>query len=137
MLDEPTLHAIHRAMETHLHSGGVTVDGWYFCPHHPRAIVPSLRIACGCRKPQPGMLQAAAREHDLDLARSFVVGDKAIDMAVGAAVGATGVLVRTGYGEGELTQHGGSVPHASYVAADLLAAATWIVDRDATRAPVK
>jgi len=65
---------------------------FYYCPHLPDE-------GCQCRKPEPGMLKAAAREFDIDLERSFVVGDKDSDMLLGRNVGAKCVFVRTGQQE--------------------------------------
>jgi len=64
---------------------GITFAGAYYCPHGPDH-------GCACRKPMPGMLEQAARELDLDLARSVIVGDKPSDVEAGQAVGARGVL---------------------------------------------
>jgi D-glycero-D-manno-heptose 1,7-bisphosphate phosphatase len=84
-------HAVNRAITAILAEAGAHIDGWYLCPHHPDA-------GCACRKPKPGMLLAAAKELDLDLTRSVLVGDKASDLEAARAVGARTVLVRTGYG---------------------------------------
>ncbi|HVV83095.1 MAG TPA: HAD family hydrolase [Kofleriaceae bacterium] len=70
----------------------------YHCPHHPEARVTALRVVCDCRKPAPGLLLRAARDHGLDLGRSFLVGDKASDLGAARAAGCGSVLVRTGYG---------------------------------------
>ena len=74
------------------------VEAFYFCPHHPEGEVADYRRACECRKPQPGMLRRAAAELGLDLAASWMVGDRASDLEAGAAAGTRTVLVRTGYG---------------------------------------
>ena len=66
-------------------AAGISFAGVYYCPHAPDA-------GCACRKPRPGMLEQAAREHDLDLAASVIVGDKPSDVEAGRAVGARGVL---------------------------------------------
>jgi D-glycero-D-manno-heptose 1,7-bisphosphate phosphatase len=124
--DEATVHLVHQTMDRDLSARGAVVDGWYFCPHHPRAVSPALRVACECRKPRPGLVLAAQRVHGIDLAASFVVGDKAIDLGLASAVGARGVLVRTGYGEQEWTGRRGHVPEAAHVASDLLEATAWI-----------
>lgn len=77
---------------------GVRLDAVEHCPHLPDAAVPAYRLACGCRKPAPGMLLRAARALDLDLAASVMVGDKAIDMQAGRAAGVGRcVLVRSGH----------------------------------------
>jgi D-glycero-D-manno-heptose 1,7-bisphosphate phosphatase len=70
---------------------GGRVDASYLCPHHPDA-------GCECRKPAPGMLRQAARELDLDMSRSWLVGDAASDLEAARAAGVCGVLVRTGRG---------------------------------------
>jgi D-glycero-D-manno-heptose 1,7-bisphosphate phosphatase len=91
----PQLHAV---IDQRLAAGGARVDGWYSCPHHPAALVESLRIDCACRKPAPGMALDAARDLGIDLARSWVIGDKWIDVQLAHNVGGRAVLVRTGWG---------------------------------------
>jgi D-glycero-D-manno-heptose 1,7-bisphosphate phosphatase len=76
--------------------GGAGMDAFYFCPHHPNATVPAYRKVCDCRKPEPGMLLRAAREHNLDLKKSFMVGDRITDIVAGARAGTRTVLVKTG-----------------------------------------
>lgn len=76
-----------------LEADGVRLDGLYFCPHAPEE-------GCECRKPRPGMLQRAARELGIDLARSWMVGDKVDDVLAGRAAGCRAVLIRAGAGEG-------------------------------------
>ena len=124
---EEFVKATHAGMTATLDAGGARVDGWYFCPHHPDATVPGLAIDCACRKPGRGMIDAAMNDHPIDLAKSFTIGDKAIDVALGAGVGARGILVKTGYGEGQLQKSGGAMPGAAYVADDLMSAVSWIL----------
>jgi D,D-heptose 1,7-bisphosphate phosphatase len=71
----------------HLEREGVRVTAVYHCPHHPAGIVPALSIECECRKPAPGMLLAAAREHGLSLAQSILIGDKPSDIGAAQAAG--------------------------------------------------
>lgn len=74
------------------------------------------------------MLDRAAQEHGLDLRRSFVVGDRYVDVELARNAGARGILVRTGYGEGELTWHAAKWPsQPEFVAQDLAEAADWIL----------
>ena len=73
------------------------------------------------------MIHQAAAELAIDLTRSYVVGDKIADVTLAANVGATAVLVKTGYGQAELQRHAGIVPGASYVAETLLEATGWIL----------
>ena len=77
---------------------GAPVRASYHCPHHPTEAKGEYLTRCGCRKPAPGMVEAAIAEHDLDPARSFMVGDTLNDVAAGQAAGMRGVLVRTGLG---------------------------------------
>lgn len=71
-------------------------DDTYYCPHHPDGVIPELRLRCSCRKPQPGMVLRAARQHQLDLQRSWLVGDILDDIEVGNRAGCTTVLVDLG-----------------------------------------
>jgi D-glycero-D-manno-heptose 1,7-bisphosphate phosphatase len=91
MFDHDRLGLIHERLAELLATHGVSFDGIYYCPHIPSE-------GCACRKPQPEMLRRAGVELKFDPARSFVIGDKACDIDLGRATGATTVLVRTGYG---------------------------------------
>lgn len=124
---EAFVRQTHEEMAAHIAAGGGRVDGWFFCPHHPRARTEELRIACACRKPEPGMVRQAQQQLGIDMARSFLVGDKHADLAMASAAGVRGVLVRTGYGEFEVARHEGRVPDAAFVAADLMEATSWIL----------
>lgn len=84
-------------MDWSLADRDVELDGIYFCPHHPDAGEGEYRQDCDCRKPKPGMLLDAQKSLDIDMAASYIVGDKAADMQAGQAAGVgTKVLVRTG-----------------------------------------
>lgn len=100
--DESTLSAVHRKMESLFGEHGAYVDAIYYCPHHPARGFPGERpeykIPCECRKPSPGMLFDAAAQLNIDLGRSFVVGDRTTDIEAGRRAGCRTVLVRTGYG---------------------------------------
>jgi D-glycero-D-manno-heptose 1,7-bisphosphate phosphatase len=95
---EEILSEVHRRLEEGLARGGASVDAIYYCPH-----LPSHDGDCECRKPLPGMLRRAEREFEIDLARSWVVGDMITDVEMGRAVGARTILLRTGYGLGQMT----------------------------------
>ena len=95
-------HAVHDAVVARL---GVPVTRSYLCFHHPEAIVPGLRIACGCRKPGAQSLRDAAREFDVDLAASWMIGDQDSDLLCGRAAGCRVALIenpRTGDKRGEV-----------------------------------
>jgi D-glycero-D-manno-heptose 1,7-bisphosphate phosphatase len=98
MIRPEFLGELHAVIDARLAAGGAHVDGWYFCPHHPEALIEDLRAVCGCRKPAPGLLLDAARDHGIDLARSWIVGDKWSDLQAGQRTGGRGILVRTGWG---------------------------------------
>jgi D-glycero-D-manno-heptose 1,7-bisphosphate phosphatase len=84
-------------MDWSLADRDVDLDGIYYCPHHPTEGAAPYRQACNCRKPGPGMLLDAAKELDIDLANSYMVGDKTADLQAAQAAGVTHkVLVRTG-----------------------------------------
>jgi D-glycero-D-manno-heptose 1,7-bisphosphate phosphatase len=132
--DEAFVRRLHAQMTETLEAGGARVDGWFYCPHHPDARVPALRQTCTCRKPEPGMVEQACGRFDIDLPRSFVIGDKLSDIGLAGRVGAKGVLVRTGYGEDVVRAHNGQVPGAAHVAADLAAATAWVLAERAREA---
>lgn len=94
------VEAVHAFIAGQLAGAGARVDAFYYCPHHPEGTADAYRVRCGCRKPEPGMLRAAAADLGLDPARSWMVGDRESDLAAGAAAGCRTVLVRTGYGAG-------------------------------------
>lgn len=104
------------------------LDGIYYCPHHREAVVPSYRVACDCRKPKAGLLKKAAQELAIDLSKSYVVGDRFLDIELAHNAGAKGILVLTGYGRGELMYQDNSNPiKPDFVAEDLWEAADWIL----------
>ncbi len=89
---EADLDAVHRAISARLTAAGVAPDDWRYCRHHPDAVDPSL-ADCDCRKPKPGMLLAAARDLDIDLSASWMVGDGGADVGAGRAAGCRTILV--------------------------------------------
>jgi D-glycero-D-manno-heptose 1,7-bisphosphate phosphatase len=87
------LRAVHDRIVELLAQEGVRIADWRYCHHHPEAVMPELRGPCGCRKPQPGMLLDAAREHDIDLGRSWMIGDSDADVEAGRAAGCRTILI--------------------------------------------
>ncbi|GFO69115.1 D,D-heptose 1,7-bisphosphate phosphatase [Geomonas limicola] len=124
--DEAALESIHEHMHQDLASFGASLDACYFCPHHPEHGTGDYRTECGCRKPLPGMLEQAAEDLDIDLAASFMIGDKLGDIEAGIAAGCTSILVLTGYGNKEVAK----LPAGVAVFPDLLAAAEAILKLD-------
>jgi D-glycero-D-manno-heptose 1,7-bisphosphate phosphatase len=124
--DEAFVQDTHRYLSERFAAAGVRVDGFYYCPHVPDATVEAYRRDCACRKPKPGLVRQAARDLDLALDRSFAVGDKWADVEMAGAVGARGVLVRTGYGATEEARPRAGV-RAAAIADNLMDATAWII----------
>jgi D-glycero-D-manno-heptose 1,7-bisphosphate phosphatase len=107
---ESLIEEVHGGLRAAMEGGGARFDGIYYCPHHPSVGEPPYRKDCDCRKPRPGLLRRAGAALEIDLARSYVIGDRHGDLQLAWNVGAKGVLVKTGYGLGELTYHAPSWP---------------------------
>lgn len=114
------IEKLHASVTRVLESQNVKVDGYYYCPHHPEF---GDNRECDCRKPAPGMILEAQRDWDIDLAHSYMIGDKASDIEVALAAGVHPVMVATGYGSAERHSIDSRVPYV----ADLLAAANFIL----------
>lgn len=125
ILDEDTLRRIHETMRAELRAAGLEIDAVHACPHHPEIGAPYFRADCTCRKPRPGMLLEAAARHDLDLERSFSIGDSLRDLQAARAVHATPVLVRTGKGAAQEPEARAQIPDLAV--ADGFEAATRII----------
>lgn len=100
LLTEPELAAIHRELIRRLAESGAPLDGLYYCPHHPTEGWGDYRRACECRKPNIGLARRAAAELDLDLVRSYVVGDHPSDMEFAVRISARGFLVQSDVPQG-------------------------------------
>jgi D-glycero-D-manno-heptose 1,7-bisphosphate phosphatase len=105
--DEPAMHAIHEQIQIEL-SGAI--DAFYFCPHLPCD-------GCNCRKPGAGMIESAIADFDIDLAYSWIVGDKRSDVETGKIAGIRNALVLTGYGQ----MHKDTLEHIPEIIANDLA----------------
>jgi len=97
---EDAVLRVHRRLRELLAAGGVALDGVWYCPHHPDGTVARLGRPCRCRKPGPGMLEAAAAELGLDLAASYLVGNHPSDVGAARAAGAAPLFVTTGRAAG-------------------------------------
>ncbi|KPL19719.1 MAG: hypothetical protein AMJ92_01905 [candidate division Zixibacteria bacterium SM23_81] len=117
-LTEEELDRIHKLLKEMLAEHGAHLDAVYYCPEMPDS-------GSACRKPEIGMMEQAAQDLDIDLRRSYMVGDMAIDMEMGRRAGAKTILVLTGYGEKARAEG----VQADFVAHDLAEAARWI-ERD-------
>jgi D-glycero-D-manno-heptose 1,7-bisphosphate phosphatase len=120
---ESLIQEVNERMQRELMSAAARLDGVYYCPH-------SSTEGCDCRKPKTGMLERAVREHNLDLARSFVVGDRYADMELAFQAGCKAIFVRTGYGRGEETWHAKNWQRQPDIIVENLQQATdWILER--------
>jgi len=106
--------------------GGGRLDGHYYCPHSPESVVERYRVECDCRKPKPGMALQAARDLDIDLRRSVMIGDRWRDLAVAKAIGARGILVKTGYGATEALLPPPPGLTADAICENLIDAVVWL-----------
>ncbi|WP_022853981.1 D-glycero-beta-D-manno-heptose 1,7-bisphosphate 7-phosphatase [Thermodesulfatator atlanticus] len=118
---EETLQKIHQKMCKDLAAHGARIDAIYYCPHHPDD-------HCSCRKPKTGLVERAAKELGLDLKKSYVIGDRYLDLLLARNIGAKGVLVLTGYGREELEKKLPEIGlEPDIIARDLLDAAKRIL----------
>jgi D-glycero-D-manno-heptose 1,7-bisphosphate phosphatase len=122
---EADLERLHDFMQVELDKRSASVDAFYFCPHHPLHAKGDYLQNCDCRKPFPGMILQAAADHGIDLASSWMIGDKLADVEAGLAAGCRPILVRSGYGSNEA----GSVAPDVPVVDDLLAAVRLILSQ--------
>lgn len=128
--EEHLVHDVHDRVRELLARDDARVDGIYYCPHHPEVGDAPYRRRCECRKPGPGMLARARDEMGIDLSRSFMIGDSIKDVEAGHAVGATTVMVRTGYGRGEIEHRSDRwTVRPDHLADDLDEAVTWALER--------
>lgn len=117
-------------MERLLAADKAYLDGVYYCPHHPRSGQPPYRADCNCRKPKTGLIERAAADLNIDVSRSWMVGDKISDIEFAHAVGCGGAMVLTGYGRGEYTYSRKSWrTEPDNIADDLLDTVEWILGR--------
>jgi histidinol-phosphate phosphatase family protein len=95
--EEAALRAVERRLRDLLGAAGVPLAGFYFCPHHPAGSVEAYAVDCACRKPADGLLRRAAREHGIDLARSWMIGDILHDVEAGHRSGCRTILLDVGH----------------------------------------
>ena len=100
---ESLVKQLHQKLLTEMSGQGAQIDGIYYCPHHPDEGNDQYRRDCQCRKPKPGMILKAIEEYNLDLKRSFMIGDRYKDIVFAKKLKIKSGLVLTGYGRGEYT----------------------------------
>lgn len=121
------LQSAERFLARRLASLGIPIKAFYYCPHHPEGVA-----ACGCRKPAPGLIEQAAREHDLDLAYSWMIGDILNDIEAGRRAGCRTILINNG-NETEWVRSSFRTP--DYTVSGLLEAADIICSPQRDRCP--
>jgi D-glycero-D-manno-heptose 1,7-bisphosphate phosphatase len=126
---EALVDEVHRHISALMERGGARIDAYYYCPHHPEASVERYKQRCECRKPGRALVDRAARELGIDPGRSFVIGDRWLDIQMARTVGARAVLVRTGYGMTEEHRQPSPSVAADVVADNLISASSWILSQ--------
>ena len=122
--------AVNKKVSELVAKGGGRLEEIFYCPHHPEGKVAEYTKTCGCRKPAAGMIEQAVEKYDLNPSETVVIGDKALDIKMGHNIGATTILVYTGYGksEKEKMKSKRETP-PDYYAEDLLAAVYCLLGR--------
>jgi len=122
------VHEIHALLKTQLAQHQAHIDGIYFCPHYAQGKLAEYAVKCSCRKPATGLIEQACLNFEIDLARSYMVGDTCSDMELAHNAGLKGIMVRTGYGMGEIDF---ILPQKQnkpvFIAKDLYDAVQWIL----------
>lgn len=124
---ESLLMEVHNKMDMELAKQNAKVDALYFCPHHPSSKDPELAIECNCRKPAPGMIEQAIKDLPVDTERMYMIGDKFTDIKFGKKCGCKTIMVKTGYGKGELALSPDSIIKPDYLVENLLDASIQIL----------
>jgi D-glycero-D-manno-heptose 1,7-bisphosphate phosphatase len=133
---EELIATVHDQLRQELARGGARLDAVYYCPHHPSVGDAPYRADCDCRKPKPGLITRAAEELQIDLARSWMIGDRYGDTELARNAGTRAALVLTGYGRGEFEYQRETWRHQpDLIAENLLEAVREILltDDDPTR----
>lgn len=125
------VNEVHDHMRTLLEKDKARIDGIFFCPHYSKGKVLEYSRGCECRKPKTGLIKIACGDFDINMANSYVIGDRCTDIELARNAGLKDILVKTGYGLGDLEY---VLPHLPFkpfhVAEDLLEAVRWIIKND-------
>ena len=98
---EEMIQTVHAEMKQDLERNGARLDAIYYCAHHPSVGDPPYRLDCDCRKPKPGLISRAAQDFEIDLADSWMLGDRYSDIELARNAGVKSMFVMSGYGRGE------------------------------------
>jgi len=135
LLTEDDLKDIHARLNASFIRRDARLDAIYYCPHYVLSEDPRYRKECDCRKPKAGLARQAADDLGIDLANSYMIGDKTEDVLFGINVGAVPVLVLTGCGQESLTKLREQNLAPAYVAPGILEATDWILHRERRHIP--
>jgi D-glycero-D-manno-heptose 1,7-bisphosphate phosphatase len=125
---ESFVRETHVVLKQMLLKEGANIDGVYYCPHHPKAGKSPYTMACDCRKPGTGMIDRAARDLNIDVKRSFVVGDKWSDVELGQRAGASSILVNAALGSDDMVNlRPGHLNEPDFIAHTITEAVEWIL----------
>jgi D-glycero-D-manno-heptose 1,7-bisphosphate phosphatase len=132
---EDVIVQIHQQLNRDLESASARLDAIYYCAHHPSVGEPPYRLDCDCRKPKTGLIDRATADFEIDLDRSWMVGDRYGDLELARNAKLHSAFVLSGYGRGEWEyQRGLWSLEPEVVAENLLEAVRIIIDRDVARA---
>ncbi|HXQ70344.1 MAG TPA: HAD family hydrolase [Pyrinomonadaceae bacterium] len=132
---EDVIIQIHEQLRRDLDNASAKLDAIYYCAHHPSVGEPPYRLDCDCRKPKTGLIDRAASDFEINLERSWMVGDRYSDIELAMKAGLHSAFVLSGYGRGEWEYQRGSWKLEPEVVADtLLDVARIIIERDRARA---
>jgi D-glycero-D-manno-heptose 1,7-bisphosphate phosphatase len=128
---EDLIGAVHDSLKANLESAGARLDAIYYCAHHPSVGEPPYRFECDCRKPKPGLIQRAAKDFEIELAESWMIGDRYSDIELARNAGVQAAFVLSGYGRGEWEFQRAAWKHEpDLVAEDLLEAVRKIISSE-------
>jgi D-glycero-D-manno-heptose 1,7-bisphosphate phosphatase len=129
---EEMIHTVHGQMAKELEGAGARLDAIYYCAHHPSVGAPPYRLDCDCRKPKPGLISRAARDLDINLGESWMVGDRYSDIELAGNAAVKSAFVMSGYGRGEWEHERQAWTRQPDLVAENLLAAVRLIVRNET-----
>lgn len=135
---EAMIETVHAQMTKNVTANGGRIDAIYYCAHHPTVGELPYRVDCDCRKPKPGLIARAASDFDIDLANSWMIGDRYSDVELARNAGVKSLFVLSGYGRGEWEHQRSSwKAQPDLVAENLLEAVQMIVSTEGAQADIE
>ncbi|MDD3013444.1 MAG: HAD family hydrolase [Candidatus Gastranaerophilales bacterium] len=126
---EDTVNLLNQKLLNVLKEKNAYLDAIYYCPHHKKGIIEEYAKDCDCRKPKTGLInQAVADFKDINLEKSYVIGDKICDIELARNAGCKGILLKTGYGTQILNEPCQDFIKPDYVAENMTDAVDWLLD---------